>query len=270
MAQLVFCDLSTPKELVKSLELFENIEQDKETEIPFLDVYTDLKSKLVKMGIPRNEIAFIHEADSEEKRKETFAKVRNGTIRVLIGSTFKMGAGSNVQTRLIALHDLDCPWRPADLTQRLGRIVRQGNMNKEVNIYRYITKNTFDAYLFQLVEKKQKFIAQIMTSKTPVRSAEDIDEVALSYGEIKALASGNPMIIEKTELDAEVARLKILKQSYLNQKYALEDKIIKYYPSEIELVSKSIELLSEDKKLYEESKKISGDNFPSITIMETT
>lgn len=270
MAQLVFCDLSTPKELTKSSELFDIIEQDKNADIPFLDVYTDLKCKLMKRGIPRNEIVFIHEADTEEKKKELFAKVRNGVVRVLIGSTQKMGAGTNVQTRLIALHDLDCPWRPADLTQRLGRIVRQGNMNKEVNIFRYVTKNTFDAYLFQLVEKKQKFIAQIMTSKTPVRSAEDVDEVALSYGEIKALASGNPVIIEKTELDAEVARLKLLKQSYLNQKYSLEDKIVKYYPTEIEKTSKALELLAEDKKVFEESKKKYGDNFPSITILDIT
>ena len=270
MSQLVFCDLSTPKELSKSSEFFDIVEQDKNADIPFIDAYTDLKCKLMKRGIPRNEIVFIHEADTEEKKKELFAKVRNGAVRVLIGSTQKMGAGTNVQTRLIALHDLDCPWRPADLTQRLGRIVRQGNMNKEVNIFRYVTKNTFDAYLFQLVEKKQKFIAQIMTSKTPVRSAEDVDEIALSYGEIKALASGNPMIIEKTELDAEVARLKLLKQSYLNQKYALEDKIVKYYPSEIERTSKALELLAEDKILFEESKKKYGDSFPSITIVGTT
>ena len=270
MAQLVFCDLSTPKDLIKSSESFDIIEADKEAKTLFMDIYTDLKCKLMKLGIPRNEITFIHEADTEEKKKEVFSKVRNGTIRILIGSTFKMGAGTNVQTRLIALHDLDCPWRPADLTQRLGRIVRQGNMNSEVNIYRYITKNTFDAYLFQLVEKKQKFIAQIMTSKTPVRSAEDIDEVALSYGEIKALASGNEKIIEKTELDAEVSRLKLLKQNYLNQKYSLEEKIIKYYPSEIERTSKAIELLTEDKKVFEENKNKYGDKFPSITILETT
>lgn len=270
MAQLVFCDLSTPKDLIKSSESFDIIEADKEAKTLFMDIYTDLKCKLMKLGIPRNEITFIHEADTEEKKKEVFSKVRNGTIRILIGSTFKMGAGTNVQTRLIALHDLDCPWRPADLTQRLGRIVRQGNMNSEVNIYRYITKNTFDAYLFQLVEKKQKFIAQIMTSKTPVRSAEDIDEVALSYGEIKALASGNEKIIEKTELDAEVSRLKLLKQNYLNQKYSLEEKIIKYYPSEIERISKAVELLTEDKKVFEENKNKYGDKFPSITILETT
>ena len=270
MAQLVFCDLSTPKELTKSSEIFDTLEKDKNFEPPFVDVYTDLKCKLMKKGIPKEEIVFIHEADTEEKKKELFAKVRNGAVRVLIGSTSKMGAGTNVQTRLIALHDLDCPWRPADLTQRLGRIVRQGNMNKEVHIYRYVTKNTFDAYLFQLVEKKQKFISQIMTSKTPVRSAEDIDEVALSYGEIKALASGNPMIMEKTNLDAEVSRLKLLKQSYLNQKYALEDKIVKYYPVEIEKAKANLELLAKDKTAFEESKKATGEEFAGITLGATT
>ena len=269
-AQLVFCDLSTPKELTKSMELFDELERNPNMEVPFIDVYTDLKCKLMKKGIPKNEIVFIHEADTEEKKKELFAKVRNGAVRVLIGSTSKMGAGTNVQTRLIALHDLDCPWRPADLTQRLGRIVRQGNMNKQVHIYRYVTKNTFDAYLFQLVEKKQKFISQIMTSKTPVRSAEDVDEVALSYGEIKALASGNPMIMEKTNLDAEVSRLKLLKQSYLNQKYTLEDKIVKYYPVEIEKAKNNLELLAIDKKAYEESKAKTGDNFAGIAIGATT
>ena len=270
MAQLVFCDLSTPKNLIKSSEIFDMIEQDENAEVPFIDAYTDLKCKLMKKGIPRDEIAFIHEADNEEKKKELFAKVRNGKVRVLIGSTQKMGAGTNVQTRLIALHDLDCPYRPADLTQRLGRIVRQGNMNKLVHIYRYVTKNTFDSYLFQLVEKKQKFISQIMTSKTPVRSAEDVDEVALSYGEIKALASGNPMIMEKVELDAEVARLKLLKQSFLNQKYSLEDKIVKYYPSAIEKTKNNIELLIADKKQYDENKQMTGDNFAGITLNEVT
>lgn len=266
MAQLVFCDLSTPKNLIKSSEIFDMIEQDENAEVPFIDAYTDLKCKLLKRGIPRDEIAFIHEADNEEKKKELFAKVRNGKVRVLIGSTQKMGAGTNVQTRLIALHDLDCPYRPADLTQRLGRIVRQGNINKLVHIYRYVTKNTFDSYLFQLVEKKQKFISQIMTSKTPVRSAEDVDEVALSYGEIKALASGNPMIMEKVELDAEIARLKLLKQSFLSQKYALEDKIVKYYPSEIEKTENNIKLLLEDKMQYDKDKSTTGEYFAGIIL----
>lgn len=270
MAQLVFCDLSTPKNLAKSQELFSQVEQDPDFNVPFLDAYTDLKCKLMKKGIPKEEIAFIHEADSEEKKKELFAKVRKGTVRVLIGSTAKMGAGTNVQTKLIALHDLDCPWRPADLTQRLGRIVRQGNTNKEVHIFRYVTQGTFDAYLYQLVEKKQKFISQIMTSKTPVRSAEDIDETALSYGEIKALASGNPLILEKTELDAEVARLKILKQNYLNNKYSLEDKIVKGYPTAISSAELIIKGASADKKMFEENKNKYGDNFPGIVVNDKT
>ena len=178
-AQLVFCDLSTPKGDGS------------------FDAYTDLKNKLVEKGIPENEIEFIHNANTELQKQALFAKVRAGQVRVLMGSTVKMGAGTNCQDRLIALHDLDCPWRPSDLIQRSGRIIRQGNQNKEVYIYRYVTEKTFDAYLYQLVENKQKFISQIMTSKTPVRSAEDIDEVALSYAEIKALAAGNPLIIEK-------------------------------------------------------------------------
>ena len=201
-AQLVFCDLSTP------------------TTDGSFSVYDDLKKKLMDAGIPKEEIAFIHTADSEAKKKELFSKVRAGQVRVLLGSTAKMGAGTNVQDKLIALHDLDCPWRPSDLQQRLGRIVRQGNENEEVEIYRYVTEGTFDAYLYQLVENKQKFIAQIMTSKAPVRVADDVDETALSYSEIKALATGNPLIIEKCNLDMEVARLNMLKASHLNQVYA--------------------------------------------------
>ena len=220
----------------------------------------------MKRGIPRDEIAFIHEADNEVKKKELFAKVRSGAVRVLIGSTSKMGAGTNVQTKLIALHDMDCPWRPADLTQRLGRIVRQGNSNKKVHIYRYVTEGTFDAYLYQLVENKQKFISQIMTSKTPVRSANDVDETALSYAEIKALAAGNPLIIEKTQLDSEVTKLKLLKQSFLNEKYDLEDSIAKFYPSEIERRTKmNIDVIN-DKLVYEENKKKYGDEFPSMIV----
>ena len=222
-AQLVFCDLSTPKGDGS------------------FDAYTDLKNKLVEKGIPENEIEFIHNANTELQKQSLFAKVRAGQVRVLMGSTVKMGAGTNCQDRLIALHDLDCPWRPSDLIQRSGRIIRQGNQNKEVYIYRYVTEKTFDAYLYQLVENKQKFISQIMTSKTPVRSAEDIDEVALSYAEIKALAAGNPLIIEKTELDTQVSKLKLLKQSYLNEQYDLEDKIKKKYPNRIKELEKSIE-----------------------------
>lgn len=214
-AQLVFCDLSTP------------------TTDGSFSVYDDLKKKLMDAGIPEEEIAFIHTADSEAKKKELFSKVRSGQVRVLLGSTAKMGAGTNVQDRLIALHDLDCPWRPSDLQQRLGRIVRQGNENEEVEIYRYVTEGTFDAYLYQLVENKQKFIAQIMTSKAPVRVADDVDETALSYSEIKALATGNPLIIEKCNLDMEVARLNMLKASHLNQVYALEELVYRKYPEEI-------------------------------------
>jgi hypothetical protein len=221
--QHVFCDLSTPHGYGK------------------FNVYDDLKQKLIAKGIPENEIAFIHEANTEVKKKELFAKVRKGQIRVLMGSTQKMGAGTNVQDRLVALHDLDCPWRPSDLAQRLGRIVRQGNKNPEVEIFRYVTEGTFDSYLYQLVENKQKFIAQIMTSKTPVRIAEDVDETALSYAEIKALATGNPLIIEKCQLEMDVNKLKLLQASHLSQKYALEDKILKEYPQAIKRYTERIE-----------------------------
>ena len=213
--QLVFCDLSTPKGDGS------------------FNVYDDLKAKLIAKGIPSAEIAFVHSAETESKKKELFGKVRSGQIRVLIGSTQKMGAGTNVQKKLIALHHLDCPWRPADLQQREGRIIRQGNDNPEVEIYTYVTENTFDSYLYQLVECKQKFIGQIMTSKSPVRSAEDVDEQALSYAEIKALCTGNPYIKEKMDLDIDVTRLKLLKANHLSQHYALEDKILKDIPKKI-------------------------------------
>ena len=220
--QLVFCDLSTP------------------TKDGSFNVYDDLKKKLMDQGIPEDEIAFIHDADSEAKKKLLFGRVNEGQVRVLIGSTQKMGAGTNVQKKLIALHDLDCPWRPSDLQQRLGRIVRQGNDNEEVEIYRYVTEGTFDAYLYQLVENKQKFIAQIMTSKTPVRVADDVDETALSYSEIKALATGNPLIIEKCNLDMEVAKLNMLKASYLNQRYSLEELVLREYPADIARITERI------------------------------
>lgn len=231
--QLVFCDLSTPNKNAP-IEMQKNAEGVYEM-IPdqFTDVYNDLKRKLMAEGIPEEEIAFIHDAKTEQKKKELFAKVRGGEVRILMGSTAKMGAGTNVQDRLIALHDLDCPWRPSDLQQRLGRIVRQGNQNPEVEIFRYVTEGTFDAYLYQLVERKQKFIAQIMTSKSPVRSAEDVDEQALSYAEIKALASGNPLIKEKMDLDIEISKLKLLKGNHLSQRYALEDAISKTFPKSI-------------------------------------
>ncbi len=213
--QLVFCDLSTPKGDGS------------------FNFYDDLKGKLVAKGIPPEEIAYIHEANTEVRKKELFAKVRSGQVRILIGSTAKMGAGTNCQDRLIALHDADCPWRPSDLAQRLGRIVRQGNQNPEVEIYRYVTENTFDAYLYQLVENKQKFISQIMTSKAPARIADDVDETALSYSEIKALATGNPLIIEKCNLDVEVAKLNMLKANHLNQRFALENLVLRKYPAKI-------------------------------------
>ena len=231
-AQLVFCDLSTPHNDGK------------------FNVYDDLKTKLIDRGIPEEEIAFIHDANTDARKQDLFNKVRRGQVRVLIGSTQKMGAGTNCQDRLIALHDLDCPWRPSDLIQRSGRIIRQGNKNSEVDIYRYVTEGTFDAYLYQLVENKQRFISQIMTSKTPVRFAEDIDETALSYAEIKALAAGNPDIIEKTELDTQVAKLKLLKQNYLSEKYELEDKVIKYYPNEIKRLENRIEDMKEDIEVF--------------------
>ena len=247
-AQLVFCDLSTPK-----------------SDGTF-NVYDDLRNKLILKGIPENEIRFIHEADNDVKKKELFQKTRKGEVRVLIGSTQKMGAGTNVQDRLVALHDLDCPWRPSDLEQRSGRIIRQGNQNPEVDIYRYVTEETFDAYLYQLVEGKQKFASQIMTSKSPVRSAEDIDETALSYAEIKMLATGNPYIKEKMDLDIQVQKLKLLKSNYLSEKYSLEDKIIKYYPQRIAMLTSRLEGLKQDVETVKEHPKLINDNFVGMEI----
>ena len=248
-AQLVFCDLSTPKE------------------DGTFSVYNDLKKKLMEAGIPEEEIAFIHDANTEARKKELFSKVRSGQVRILMGSTQKMGAGTNVQDRLIALHDLDCPWRPSDLAQRLGRIVRQGNQNPEVEIFRYVTEGTFDAYLYQLVENKQKFIAQIMTSKAPVRVADDVDETALSYSEIKALATGNPLIIEKCNLDMEVGKLNMLKASYLSQKYALEDMVLKKYPEAITRLTERIAGYEQDAQLSAAHPK-PQEGFAGITILE--
>lgn len=227
-AQLVFCDLSTPKN------------------DGTFSVYNDIKKKLIERGIPESEVKFIHEADTDMKKKELFQKTRKGEVRVLLGSTQKMGAGTNVQDKLIALHDVDCPWRPSDLEQRSGRIVRQGNENPKVDIYRYVTEQTFDAYLYQLVEGKQKFASQIMTSKSPVRSAEDIDETALSYAEIKMLATGNPYIKEKMDLDIQVQKLKMLKSNFLSEKYGLEDKVIKFYPQQIAYLKSRVEGLTKD------------------------
>lgn len=257
--QLVFCDLSTPNKNTP-IEMQKNAEGIYEM-IPdqFTDVYNDLKKKLVAEGIPEEEIAFIHDAKTEQKKKELFAKVRGGEVRILMGSTAKMGAGTNVQDRLIALHDLECPWRPSDLQQRLGRIVRQGNQNPEVEIFRYVTEGTFDAYLYQLVESKQRFIAQIMTSKLPARAAEDVDETALSYAEIKALATGNPQIIEKCNLDMEVSKLNMLRASHLSQRYALEELVLRKYPAEIKELNERIAGYEQDSaRLAEHPKPAEG------------
>ena len=269
LTQLVFCDLSTPKSLGADdnpyeMELVDGKWKLKDRQ--FTDVYTDLKRKLIKKGIPENEIAFIHDADTEAKKKEVFAKVRKGEIRILMGSTQKMGAGTNCQDKLVALHDLDCPWRPSDLIQRSGRIIRQGNSNKLVHIFRYVTEKTFDAYMFQLVENKQKMISQIMTSKTPVRTAEDVDETALSYAEIKALASGNPKILEKTNLDSEVSKLTLLKQEFLNQKYLIEDKIVKYFPQQIARLEAQIGAMEEDMLKLNDYTKPNLDGFSPMKI----
>ena len=247
-AQLVFCDLSTPKN------------------DGTFSVYNDIRKKLIERGIPESEVKFIHEADTDIKKKELFQKTRKGEVRVLLGSTQKMGAGTNVQDRLIALHDVDCPWRPSDLEQRSGRIIRQGNSNPDVDIYRYVTEQTFDAYLYQLVEGKQKFASQIMTSKSPVRSAEDIDETALSYAEIKMLATGNPYIKEKMDLDIQVQKLKLLKSNFLSEKYALEDKVIKYYPQRITALENRIEGLKQDVETAKQHPKPTDDRFVGMEV----
>ena len=226
--QLIFCDLSTPKNDGS------------------FNVYDDVREKLVAKGIPREEIAFIHEAGTETKKAELFAKVRSGKVRILIGSTPKLGAGTNIQDRLIALHHLDCPWKPADLEQQEGRILRQGNQNQKVKIFRYVTENTFDAYMWQILENKQKFISQIMTSKSPVRACEDVDDAALSYAEIKALATGNPYIKEKMDLDIQVSKLKLMKANHTSQKYHLETDIAKNYPMQITAAKERLEGLKAD------------------------
>lgn len=251
LTQLVFCDLSTPSE-------------DK------FNVYDELKRKLQELGVPEDEVEFIHNANTDIQKKTLFSQVRNGIKRILFGSTSKMGAGTNCQDKLIAIHNLDCPWRPADLIQRIGRILRQGNKNKEVYIYNYVTEGTFDAYLYQLVENKQRFISQIMTSKTPVRFAEDIDEAALNYAQIKALAAGNPLIMEKTDLDTQVAKLKLLKQNHLSQIYAMEDKVAKYYPSEIKRLESRIDGFKKDIELAEKNTTNSDDKFQSMIIKGVT
>lgn len=248
LTQLVFCDLSTPK-----------------TDGSF-SVYNDVRDKLIAKGIPPEEIAFIHDANTEVRKKELFSKVRRGAVRILMGSTFKMGAGTNVQDLIIASHDLDCPWRPRDLEQRAGRTVRQGNKNPKVDIVRYVTEETFDAYLYQIIENKQKFISQIMTSKSPARSVEDIDEVALSYAEIKALAVGNPYIKEKMDLDIQVSKLQLLKQSFLSQKYEMEDKTVRYFPNEIKQCEQRIEDYESDIALAKANTPPDREAFPEMQI----
>ncbi|MCC0565577.1 DEAD/DEAH box helicase family protein [Brevibacillus borstelensis] len=255
LTQLVFCDLSIPK-------------QDGS-----FNVYDELRRKLMEKGVPAEEIAYIHDANTEVKKKELFAKVRSGQVRILLGSTFKMGAGTNVQTKLIALHDLDCPWRPRDLEQRGGRIIRQGNQNSEVHIFRYVAENTFDAYLYQTLENKQRFISQIMTSKSPVRYAEDIDETALSYAEVKALATGNPYIKEKMDLDIQVSKLKLLKANHLSQRYALEDRLLKMLPQQIKSTEERIAGYEQDVALYTHSlasEADGADKFPGMTVKDYT
>ena len=246
--QMVFVDLSTPH----------NDGQ--------FNVYDDLKKKLLDKGIPESEIAYIHDAKTEAAKKELFGKVRSGEVRILIGSTQKMGAGTNAQRKLIALHHVDCPWRPSDLQQREGRIIRQGNENPKVDIYTYVTENTFDSYLYQLVEGKQKFIGQIMTSKSPVRSAEDIDETALSYAEIKALCSGNPHIKEKMDLDIEVQKLKLLRANHMSQRYALEDQLIRKFPEEIASMHQWIDGLESDMALLKDNTQPNAEGFSPMVI----
>lgn len=248
LTQLVFCDLSTPK-----------------TDGSF-SVYNDVRDKLIAKGVPPEEIAFIHDANTEVRKKELFSKVRRGAVRILMGSTFKMGAGTNVQDLIIASHDLDCPWRPRDLEQRAGRTIRQGNKNPKVDIVRYVTEGTFDAYLYQIIENKQKFISQIMTSKSPARSVEDIDEVALSYAEIKALAVGNPYIKEKMDLDIQVSKLQLFKQSFLSQKYEMEDKAVRYFPNEIRQCEQRIADYESDIALAKENTPPDRETFPEMQI----
>ena len=250
LTQLIFCDFSTPKN------------------DGTFNVYDDIRTKLLAAGVPSEEVAFIHNADTEAKKKDLFAKVRTGQVRVLLGSTQKMGAGTNVQDKLVAVHHLDVGWRPSDMTQRNGRIIRQGNQNKEVQVYQYVTEGTFDAYLYQTLENKQKFISQIMTSKSPVRSCDDVDEQALSYAEIKALCAGNPMIKEKMDLDIEVARLKVLKADHQSQQYRMEDRLLKYFPAEIERQKSYISGFEADLKIIEAHPQI-PEGFCGIEIHGT-
>ena len=247
LTQLLFCDLSTPKNDGN------------------FNVYDDIRKKLVAAGVPENEIEFIHNADTEAKKAALFSKVRSGDVRVLLGSTAKMGAGTNVQSRLVAVHHLDVGWKPSDMPQRNGRIIRQGNMNKEVKVFNYVTEGTFDSYLFQTLENKQRFISQIMTSKSPVRSCEDVDEQVLSYAEIKALCAGDPRIREKMDLDVQVSKLKVLRGDFQNQKYRLEDKLLKYYPEEIQKQQSCIAALKKDAQTADDHPQ-DKENFCGMSI----
>ena len=251
LTQLIFCDMSTPKGDGS------------------FNVYDDIRSKLLNAGVPEQEIEFIHNADTENKKAELFSKVRSGQVRVLLGSTAKMGAGTNVQTLLVAVHHLDVGWRPSDMTQRNGRIIRQGNQNKQVYVYNYVTESTFDAYLYQTLENKQKFISQIMTSKSPMRSCDDIDEQALSYAEIKALCAGDPRIREKMDLDVQVAKLKVLRGDFQNQKYRLEDKLLKTFPEEIQKQKTRIAALQQDSQIATAHPQ-DKENFCGMTIKGVT
>lgn len=269
-AQLVFCDLSTPanKKIIETQEVSENTFEMMSDQ--FDNVYDDMRKKLIQRGIPAEQVRFIHEASADAQKKELFAKVRSGEVRVLFGSTQKMGAGTNCQDRLIAIHNLDCPWKPSCLEQRQGRIERQGNMFPEVEVYRYVTEQTFDAYLYQLVEGKQKFISQIMTSKSPVRSAEDVDEVVLSFAEVKMLATGDERFKEKMDLDMQVAKLKVLKQSYLSEHYDLEDRILKHYPQEIKDYEERITAYGNDAEIASHHKPQGEDKFCPMTLKGVT
>ena len=251
LTQLLFCDLSTPKNDGN------------------FNVYDDIRKKLIAAGVPENEIEFIHNADTEAKKAALFSKVRSGDVRVLLGSTAKMGAGTNVQSRLVAVHHLDVGWKPSDMTQRNGRIIRQGNMNKEVKVFNYVTEGTFDSYLFQTLENKQRFISQIMTSKSPVRSCEDVDEQALSYAEIKALCAGNPLIKEKMDLDVQVAKLKVLKADHQSQKFRLEDKLLTKFPAEIQETNAHIAGLKADAQLAAAHPQVQ-EGFCGMTIKGVT
>jgi N12 class adenine-specific DNA methylase len=264
--QLVFCDLSTPT-TKGSVEVTDTEVTDNE-DIPetFKNIYVDIRNKLIAKGVPAEEIAFIHEANNDKQKADLFAKVRAGKVRVLLGSTQKMGAGTNVQDKIIASHDIDCPWRPSDLEQRAGRTVRQGNENDTVHLYRYVTENTFDAYLYQLVETKQKFVGQVMTSKTPVRSIEDVDEAALSYAEIKMLATGNPHIKEKMDLDMQVQNLKMLQSNYYSERFDLEDKVTREYPQDIARYNSQIKALNVDIETASKTLKASADYFNGMDI----